>query len=81
MGPVTFEYLLNLIAQNRKKKEKKNPTKFIKAIAVEKPLDVASSRLWTANSYPTISKVFEIGKTTFPLFTRIAASLLANFRF
>ena len=44
MGPVTFEYLLNLIAQNRKKTPK-NPTKFIKAIALEKPLDVASSRL------------------------------------
>ena len=62
---VTFDYPLNLIAQNRK-----SDTKFGKVIVVEKPLAVASSRLLTGSSYQTISKVFGIRNQPFQLFTK-----------
>lgn len=61
MGQVTFESPLNLIAQNIKKWYK-----FRKAIVIEKPLAVASSRLLTGNSNSTVSKVFGIGKSAIP---------------
>ena len=47
MRSVTVEYPLNLIAQNRKKNDKK----FRKSIAVEIQLVVAWSRLSTGNCY------------------------------
>ena len=60
MGPITLEYLLKLIAENREKSD----TKFRKAIAVEKQLAVALWRLLTENFRQAISKVFGIGKST-----------------
>ena len=57
MGPIIFEYPVNLVLQN-----KKSDTKFRKLIVFEKLLAVALSRLLTGNSYRTISKVFGIEK-------------------
>ena len=59
MGQKSFEYPLNLIAQNRK-----SETRFRTENAVQKRLAVPLSRLSTGYSYRVISKVFGVGKST-----------------
>ena len=59
MGQKSFEYPLNLIAQNRK-----SETRFRTEIAVQKRLAVPLSRLSTGYSYRVTSKVFGVGKST-----------------
>ena len=60
MSPSTFEYIIDLVEQNMAKAG----TVFRKAVPIEKRVGVGLWRLSTGNSFRTISKVFEIGKST-----------------
>ena len=71
--PVTFEYPLNLIAQNRIKwhKIQENNRRW-------KTSGCSIIENINRNSYRTISKRFGISEQSFQIFTRIAACSLAN---